>query len=1029
MFRPVSSKPDFVAQEHAILDEWRDRRTFARLRARNAGGPKWSFLDGPITANNPMGVHHAWGRAYKDLYQRFHAMLGEDERYQNGFDCQGLWVEVNVERDLGFTSQARHRGVRDRRVRHAVQAARPDLRRAPDRAVGPARDVDGLERPARAAPAGATCSARTRPRSRRSRARRVPSPTPSRCSSGGSGMPDTGGSYFTFSNENNDLIWGFLAECHRRGWLYKGHDTMPWCARCGTGISQTEMNEGYQDRDDPGLTVRFPLLDRPGESAARLDDHAVDADLERGGRGRSGPPLRPGPPGRRDVLAGQGHAQDGARGAVRGARGDRRAATWSAGATRGRSTSCRRSGRRSRATRRPGHAVRASGRGLDEVGEDEGTGIVHIAPGCGAEDFQLGKSLGLPVVAPLDESGIFLDGFGALSGRDVRDVAEPIVEHLRREGRFYRLETINHRYPHCWRCGTPLVFRLVDEWFISMGPVYDQPRETLTAEQVDASLRYQIMDVVDQIRWIPDFGYERELDWLRNMHDWMISKKRYWGLALPIYDCARVRDGRGHRRPRRAARAGRRGLGRVRGPHAAPALGRRGQDRLPGLRRTGRADHATSATRGSTPGSCRSRRSTTARIPTTGGSGSRPTSSPRASPASSATGSTRCSRCRRSCAASRRSGRSSATPSLFAEDGRADAQELRATRSSSTRRPTGWASTSCAGCSPRPGPRRTSLFGWHAADEARRELLVLWNVYAFFVTYARLAGWTPGRGRRRRSPSGRSSIAGSCRAPPAPRPRSRSGCATTTPSARRGRCPAISTACRPGTCACRAGGSRGRTIRRDRDAAFATLHEALVASAPDAGADPAVPGRSAVRQPGARTVLPDAPDSVHLTRWPTRRPGRPSRRRPGGSMAIAQGAVDLAADAAQHGAPQDAPAAGDGVAGPARTAAWPIDAGPARAHRRRDQRQAGRRHRRRFGARRAAGQAAPAADRQAPRVGDPRGHGRRPGRRGDVRGGRVGRRSAGVTPGTRRGRDPGDAAAGDRGRASTTAWSWSSTPS
>ena len=105
MFRPVSAKPDFVAQEHEILAEWRDRRTFERLRARNAGGPRWSFLDGPITANNPMGVHHAWGRAYKDLYQRFHAMLGEDQRYQNGFDCQGLWVEVNVERDLGFTSK------------------------------------------------------------------------------------------------------------------------------------------------------------------------------------------------------------------------------------------------------------------------------------------------------------------------------------------------------------------------------------------------------------------------------------------------------------------------------------------------------------------------------------------------------------------------------------------------------------------------------------------------------------------------------------------------------------------------------------------------------------------------------------------------------------------------------------------------------------------------------------------------------------------------------------------------------------
>ena len=120
----------------------------------------------------------------------------------------------------------------------------------------------------------------------------------------------------------------------------------------------------------------------------------------------------------------------------------------------------------------------------------------------------------------------------------MRDVTEPIIERLEHHGRFYHLETISHRYPHCWRCGTPLVFRLVDEWFISMGEVYDQPRETLTAEQVDRSLRYQIMDVVDRIRWIPSFGYERELDWLLTMHDWMISKKRYWGLALPICECA-----------------------------------------------------------------------------------------------------------------------------------------------------------------------------------------------------------------------------------------------------------------------------------------------------------------------------------------------------------------------------------------------------------------------------------------------------------------------------------------------------------
>ena len=172
-----------------------------------------------------------------------------------------------------------------------------------------------------------------------------------------------------------------------------------------------------------------------------------------------------------------------------------------------------------------------------DVGEEEGTGIVHIAPGCGAEDFQLGQTLGLPVVGPIDEDGRYYPGFGWLSGREAPAVTEAIIDDLERRRFFYHLEAYSHRYPHCWRCGTPLLFRLVDEWYISMGEVYDQPRETLTKAQVDASLRYQIMEVVDRIRWIPSFGYERELDWLLNMRDWMISKKRYYGLALPIYDC------------------------------------------------------------------------------------------------------------------------------------------------------------------------------------------------------------------------------------------------------------------------------------------------------------------------------------------------------------------------------------------------------------------------------------------------------------------------------------------------------------
>ncbi len=544
MFRPVPTRPDFVAQEHELLDLWRERGTFARLRAQNAGGRRWSFLDGPITANNPMGVHHAWGRMYKDLFQRFHAMLGEDQRWQNGFDCQGLWVEVNVERELNFTSKrdieafgiAQFVSLCKQRVltyaaRQTEQSIRlgmwmdwndPDeLRRLRDLLNDDPRQAattPGVEGPV-------TDTAEMLV--------------------GRLGEKEIGGSYFTFSNENNDLIWGFLAECHRRGWLYKGSDSMPWCPRCGTGISQMEMNEGYADREDPGLTVKFPIVDRPGESllvwtttpwtlaanvAAAVHPDQRYVQVRQGGdrlwlgrgvlkRALVGPfevvDEKPGAElvgwryrGPYDELpAVQGIFERGlAAGAPRTATGtpyEHRVVAW------------------------------------DDVGEDEGTGIVHIAPGAGAEDYMLGKSLGLPAIGPIDEDGRYLDGFGWLSGREAPNVAEAIIDDLQRKGVFYHLEPYSHRYPHCWRCSTPLLFRLVDEWFISMGPVYDRPRDQLTKAEVDSSLRYQIMEVVDQIRWIPGFGYERELDWLLNMHDWMISKKRYWGLALPIWDCER----------------------------------------------------------------------------------------------------------------------------------------------------------------------------------------------------------------------------------------------------------------------------------------------------------------------------------------------------------------------------------------------------------------------------------------------------------------------------------------------------------
>jgi isoleucyl-tRNA synthetase len=155
-----------------------------------------------------------------------------------------------------------------------------------------------------------------------------------------------------------------------------------------------------------------------------------------------------------------------------------------------------------------------------KVSGAEGTGIVHVAPGCGKEDYDLGREHGLPVVAPIDENGRFLAAAGPLVGIQASEAAEAVLEALRRRGLLYRVDAYQHRYPHCWRCGSEVLFRLVDEWFIAMDP-----------------WREEIMRLTREVHWVPDYGREVELDWLRNMRDWMISKKRYWGLALPIWRC------------------------------------------------------------------------------------------------------------------------------------------------------------------------------------------------------------------------------------------------------------------------------------------------------------------------------------------------------------------------------------------------------------------------------------------------------------------------------------------------------------
>src|SRR5256714_11646002 len=221
MFAGLSSKPDHGAIERGILELWEREQTFQRLRDANERGPRFSFIDGPVTANKTLGVHTAWGRTLKDVFQRYKALHGFHQRSQNGFDCQGLWIEVMVEQQLGLNSKRdiEAYGLEDfaRRCRDVVVWSSQELTRGSIRL--------------------------------------------------GQWM-DWGRDYFTFSDTNIEYIWKFLKILHGRGWLYMGHRATEWCPRCGTSLSQHELTQGgvYQERADPSLFVRFPLLDFEGQS-------------------------------------------------------------------------------------------------------------------------------------------------------------------------------------------------------------------------------------------------------------------------------------------------------------------------------------------------------------------------------------------------------------------------------------------------------------------------------------------------------------------------------------------------------------------------------------------------------------------------------------------------------------------------------------------------------------------------------------------------------------------------------------------
>lgn len=459
--RKENPSPDFIKIEHQILKFWQDEQCFNKLVEKNKNGKRFRFLDGPITANNPMGIHHAWGRTLKDVYIRAASQEGKSCQFQNGFDAQGLWVEVEVEKELGIKSKCDIVGY--------------GIDKFTDKCIDRVKKFSGIIT---------------------EQSKRL-----------GQWM-DWENSYYTNSDENITSIWYFLKKCHEKGWLKKAHRPMPWCPRCGTCLSEHEMSGSYKEVEHLSIFAKLPI-DGSNDSILvwtttpwTLSSNvalAVNPEIEYVRvRVKSDS---------RTLILGKN--------AIKQLKGDILEVkdTFLGSELVGKTYS----------TCYPEFECQNFAHKIvpwSDVDAEEGTGVVHIAPGCGAEDFELGKALNLETVCPIDEEGRFLDCFGPLSKKRTTDVVDLVVEQLKQNGKLYKTEMYTHSYPFCWRCKTDVVFKLVDEWYID------------TAE-----IRPLMIAAAEKVNWEPDYAGKRMADWLNNMGDWNISRKRFYGLPLPFYVC------------------------------------------------------------------------------------------------------------------------------------------------------------------------------------------------------------------------------------------------------------------------------------------------------------------------------------------------------------------------------------------------------------------------------------------------------------------------------------------------------------
>jgi isoleucyl-tRNA synthetase len=463
-FEPVDPGVSFPALEERILVWWNEERIFERSIAARADAPPWIFYEGPPTANGRPGIHHVEPRTFKDVYPRFKTMTGHLVHRKGGWDCHGLPVELEVEKEIGTTGKKdiESFGVAEfnRMCRESVQRYVGDFERLTER-IG--------------------------------------------------FWVDMSEAYWTMSSDYIESVWWSLARLHERGLLFEDHKVTAYCPRCGTPLSDAEVAMGYRTVEDPSLVVRFPLVEAEDPAlvgaslliwtttpwtlpsntgvAVSADAPYVEVALDDGvailAEARLEDMLGEGAVVRRTIA---GSALVGARYAppypnVEGA-----------------------------------HTVVAA----DFVSLDDGTGVVHLAPAFGPLDLEVGRAQGWPVFKPVGDDGRFTDEAPAfVRGSFVKEADAAIVAELAARGLVVTDGVIEHAYPFCWRCATPLLYLARTSWYVRTTAVRDR-----------------LLEVNDGVDWHPEhIRRGRYGNWLENNVDWALSRDRYWGTPLPIWIC------------------------------------------------------------------------------------------------------------------------------------------------------------------------------------------------------------------------------------------------------------------------------------------------------------------------------------------------------------------------------------------------------------------------------------------------------------------------------------------------------------